>query len=165
MTLIVSKPQSHFEPAPEGLYQAVCVDVVDKGPVETSFGVKDMVEIRWQLDEKNSKGYRYEVRSRYSKSLGQKARLRQMLEVWRSKKFTPEELQGFDLEKLIGVNCQVQIQHAPAPEGDVYANVTAVVPAPRGGVPIQAENYTREKDRAQSGQTVKPEPGEDDVPF
>ena len=40
-----------------------------------------------------------------------------MLEVWRNKKFTPDELDGFDLEKLVGAPCQIQVAQEQGDEG------------------------------------------------
>ena len=40
------------------------------------------------------------ISATYTLSLGERSNLRKMLESWRSRAFTPEELQGFDLEKV-----------------------------------------------------------------
>ena len=46
-----------------------------------------------------------------SNTLGKKATLRKLLEGWRGKAFTDEELKdGFDLSKLVGLGCQLVIQ-------------------------------------------------------
>ena len=41
--------------------------------------------------------------------MSEKANLRKDLEGWRGKSFTESELEGFDLEKLIGSNCMLNI--------------------------------------------------------
>jgi len=41
------------------------------------------------------------ISKRYTMSLGEQSTLRKDLESWRGKKFTPEELQGFDLNACI----------------------------------------------------------------
>lgn len=166
MAITVCEPKSNFNPAPEGLFTAVCVDVVDMGEMETQWGMKRKIQIRWQLDEKDpDTGRPFMIAARYTASLSEKATLRHILETWRSKKFTPEELQGFDLEKLIGVNCQIQIVHNPGDQGRVYANVLAVVPAAKGAEKIRPVDYVREKDRAKNGNAPAPEVDNGDVPF
>lgn len=148
MAIIAKEPESKYTPAPEGLWQAVCVDVVDLGIVSTAWGDKHKVEIRWQLDEVNKEtDKRFEIRNRYTLSLSDKANLRKHLEMWRGRKFTPEELKGFDLEKLIGANCQLQIIHNLSDEGKTYANVQAIVPVSKKVPKIAPLDYVREKDR------------------
>lgn len=142
MPIIAKDNRREFNPAPEGLHQAVCVEVIDVGIVETQWGDKDKVDIRWQLDKEDAETQkRYTVVRRYTKSLNEKAHLRQHLEAWRGKKFTREELEGFDLERLKGVNCQLQIVHTITDNGRVFANVQAIVPLGRGMEPISPEIY------------------------
>jgi hypothetical protein len=122
-----------FTPAPEGLQSAVCCDVLDLGVQQTPWGDSHKVEIRWQLEDRDPKsGKPFMVVQRYTLSLHEKSRLRPMLEAWRGQKFRAEELEGFDLERLIGVNCQIQIIHNIKDGGEVYANVQAVVPPAKG---------------------------------
>jgi len=165
--IIVREPESKFTPAPEGLWPGVCVDVIERPQQQTPYGVKDKIEVRWQIDEANpDTGKRFEVRAWFTASLNEKAKLRQTLETWRAKKFTADELRGFDVEKLIGVNCQIQIVHNQGDEGKVYANVQAVVPAPRGAVRLSPLDYTRDCDRATAGHAPANDHADDDnAPF
>jgi hypothetical protein len=149
MPIIAKDNRREFTPAPEGLHQAVCVDVTDLGLQATQWGEKQKVEIRWQLEEKDEEtGKRFLIMSRYTNSLNEKATLRQHLEAWRGRRFTQEELEGFDLEKLLGVNCQLQVIHNIVGEGRVYANVQAIVPIGKGMTKIRPEDYVRVVDRA-----------------
>jgi hypothetical protein len=172
--MLLKDNRTEFTPAPEGLHHAVAVDVVDLGLVQSQFGTKPMLKIVWQLDAENpTNGKRFMVSQRFTQSLHKKSKLRPMLEAWRGKKFTDDELKGFDPEVLVGANCQVQVVHNIGDEGTTYANVQAVVPAPRGAVKMRPENYVRIKDRVEddehngNGHGVSPAPavGEDDVPF
>lgn len=151
MALVVREPESTFTPAPEGLHVAACCDVVDLGLVDGSFGPKHSIELHWQLEEENSGGDRFVVRRRYTASLGEKATLRKDLETWRGKKFTPEELKGFDLEKLIGVGCQVQVVHRLTDQGRTFANVQAVIPLGKGQKNPGVADYVRAQDRPSEG--------------
>ena len=150
MPLIVKDNKKEYTPAPEGLWPAVCCDVIDLGIQKTMYGEQVKIEIRWQLEGIDPKTkFPYMVTQRYTPSLHEKSKLRPMLEAWRGKRFTPDELKGFDIEKLIGVNCQIQVLHNIANEGQVYANVQAVIP-PAKGTPKLAVNkdYIRVAERA-----------------
>jgi hypothetical protein len=165
MSIVVKHDSKVWTPPPEGLHPAVCCDVVDLGPMDTPWGRKEKVRIRWQLEDINpDTGKRFDVSGLYTKSLSPKANLRSMLETWRAKRFSDQELQGFDLEKLLGVNAQVQVIHKPGDEGQVYANVQAVVPPAKGMVKLTVVDYVREQDRATVGHAPKPE-DDDDIPF
>lgn len=145
MPIYAKKKESEYTVAPEGLWPAVCCDVVDLGIVQGAFGPQEKIEIRWQLEEVDEKtGRRFLIVQRYTPSLHEKSRLRPMLEAWRGKKFTAEEERQFDIEKLLGANCQLQIIHNVKDEGRVYANVQAVVPMPRNAAKIRiSEDYVR----------------------
>lgn len=148
MALIAKAPESTYVACPEGLHHAVCVDVVDLGIVSSTFGDKHKVRIVWQIEEENTETRRrFEARKQYNLSLHEKATLRKDLESWRGRKFTLDELKGFDLEKLIGVNGQIQVVQDLAEDGSIWANVQAVVPAPRQVSRIVPLDYTRVKDR------------------
>lgn len=151
MPIIASQPASNFTPCPEGLHQAVCVDVVDLGLKSGAFGEKHKVELRWQTETEHEDTHRrFLLRKWYTLSLHEKANLRKDLEAWRGRKFTEAELQGFDLEKLINVNCQLQVIHNITDDGKVYDNVQAIVAHNNKLPKIASQDYTREQDRAKA---------------
>ena len=166
-----------YETAPQGLHNAVCVDVVDLGIVDTPFGPADQIKIVWQLEEENKKGYRFLVSKRYNPSKSPKSNLRKMLEAWRLKPFTKEEMNEFDIEKLIGVNCQITIGHKVTDDA-TYANVLAVTAQARGTNKLFPSDYTREIERPgyvppnsigttqyHEEQPMEDEITDDDIPF
>ncbi|MCL1855872.1 MAG: hypothetical protein FWF86_09075, partial [Clostridia bacterium] len=57
--------------------------------------------------------------------------LRKMLQSWRGAAFTAEELQGFDLKKLLGAGCQLQLIHKTNERG-VFAVVENIMALPKG---------------------------------
>lgn len=143
MALIIKENEAHFEPAPPGLHSAVCVDVVDLGLVDGKFGPKRKLKLIWQTKARNKQGERFQIRASYTQSLAEGANLRRDLESWRGRSFTPEERKAFDVERLIGVNCQINVKHNVSKEGRTYANATAVLPAAKGEK-LEPENYQRE---------------------
>jgi len=62
----------------------------------------------------------------------EKATLRKFIEGWRGAKFKDEELAEFDIAKLIGRACMVQVSHRRANNGNTYADVIAVTSLPKG---------------------------------
>lgn len=177
---IIAKAGGDFTPAPEGTWQGVCVDVVDKGMVTSEkYGkTRHMIQVRWVLDAEppleNGKPH-MAVRS-FGLTLGEKSNLRPFLEAWRGKKFTEDELAGFDIEKLIGANGQIQILHTRA-NGTTYGNVHVIMPLGKGMAKMEApRDYVRECDRegykapempgANGDSEPEPyQPVEEDIPF
>jgi hypothetical protein len=140
-----------FTPAPAGTHLAVCCDVVDMGLIYSEQYGKTQHKIRvcWNINERMDDGRLFMVSKRYTASLHEKARLRQDLEAWRGSAFSSKELDGFDLEKLIGVPCYVSILHRPASNDPtkIFANVMAVMKAPKGQLMEVDPDYVRFKDR------------------
>ena len=167
-----------FTPAPAGVHQAVCVDVVDLGVLETTWQgqtkKQHKVNVAWQINEDRDDGKPYLVFKRYTASLHEKAALRKDLESWRGRKFTREEEMGFDVEKLVGANCLLNITHNDV--GDrTYANVVSIMPLAKGMPLIQPRDYVRKVDRQPEDNTPISEPArdmdepppmtDDDIPF
>jgi len=69
------------------------------------------------------------VSKRYTLSLDEKATLRKDLEAWRGKAFTQEELDGFNLEVLLGKCCMVSVTHSTY-DGKEYANIAGISQVP-----------------------------------
>jgi hypothetical protein len=124
-----------FTPAPEGVHQAVAVDVIDQGMKPNPFkpgSQQHKIDIAWQISERRDDGKPYLVYKRYTLSLNEKATLRHDLESWRGKPFTRDEELGFDVESIIGANCLVNIQHKQSSDGSkTFANVISVMPLPK----------------------------------
>jgi hypothetical protein len=158
---IIAKAGGNFQPAPEGTHAAVCVDVVDLGIVDTPFGKRHKIVIVWQIDETMENGKPYLVQRQYTCILTEKATLRRDLESWRGSPFNPTELEGFDVEKLIGVACLINVIHEQR-NGTTYANVASVMRLPKNMTAPVTRDYTRRKDRPQA-QTA--EITDDDIPF
>ena len=158
MPIIATAEQGFdFTPASEGIHRAVCCDVVDLGMKEMTFKgetkKRHRVTIYWQIDEERDDGSPHEMRQEYTLSLYDRAQLRGMIELWRGRKFSPEELESFDLETLIGKPCQIQIMHNVDSRGRTWANVKGVFASPKGSPPLEiSEGYLRHADRPDRNQ-------------
>jgi hypothetical protein len=132
MSLTVkSSGNGDFEITPEGTYVGRCIKVIDMGTQTTTgqFGTKSQkkVMISWELlddDIKMQDGRPFAASQFYKASLHEKAQLRKDLEAWRGKKFTEQELEGFDLNNVLGTYCMLQVVHSS--DGQ-YANVNAIM--------------------------------------
>jgi hypothetical protein len=74
----------------------------------------------------------------YTASLSEKAILRQHLEAWRGKPFTPEELEGFELDVLLGKPVMISVLHRES-NGKTYANISSLSRLPKGMEAPKAE--------------------------
>lgn len=148
--MIIAKDSSESKfpklPLPEaGTTQAVCCGVWDLGLQKTSYNgsekIKHQVVIAWEVAEKINcpeseyHGKPYMLSKTYTVSLYEGANLRKDLESWRGTPFTETEVsEGFDVEKLYGINCLVGIAHEQdrSGNGKTYANITAILPMVKG---------------------------------
>jgi hypothetical protein len=149
MPIMVRDNKKAFTPAPEGLHQAVCVDVVDLGLVEGPWGAKPTVEIRWELDLTHEEtGRPFLVSKRYTLTLNEKGNLRPMLEAWRGRKFTQQESRGLRSRAAPRRELPAPARACPDRPGGLFANVQAVVPLGRGMTKLRpSEDYVRVCDR------------------
>lgn len=173
MPVYVSKPKGDFEPCPPGLHQGVCVDVVDLGLVDSTFNAKTkkqhMVRIVWQIGEDRADGKPFMISRRYKASLHEKASLRKDLESWRGRPFADAELDRFDLEALLGANCQLNVIHEKGQDGNSYDRVQSIVPLGKGMGKLAPRDYVRVKDRDDyvppPNEPDEHEVTDDDIPF
>lgn len=155
-----------YELHPDGLYPAVCVDVIDMGLVETKFGKKAQVRLVFQTPLDREDGDPFLLAVTDTASLNEKANLRHHLESWRGKAFTEAELERFDVENVLGKQCQIQVMHNQGSRGGTFANITNILPAAKGQQPLVARNYVREIERAPDEHVYGEEPEtEEEAPF
>ena len=170
MAFIVTGGDSKtYTPAPQGVHQGVCVDVIDKGMQPNPFKpgtLQHKLDLAWQIEETRDDGKRFTLFKRYTASLHEKASLRKDLESWRGRAFTREEEMGFDVETIIGANCLINVQHKTNDAGKTYANVVAVMPLAKGMPKMVAFEYVRAKDKVElQDEPMAEQMEEDGVPF
>jgi hypothetical protein len=126
-----------FEPVAEGVHIARCIGLIDLGMQYSEKFDKTAHKalIMWELpDETYEQDGETKCRvlsKEYTMSLHEKSSLTKVLEAWRGKKFTEEELAGFDLNNILGKGCQVQIIHTKKGE-NTYSNIAAIMGMPKG---------------------------------
>ena len=138
-----AKSGSTSTPAPAGTHIARCVQVIDLGTQvdDGQFGRKIQPKLRltWELPNelhvfKEENGEEpFVVGKEYTLNLGDKSNLRKDLESWRGRPFTAEELEGFDVSKLLGAACMLNIIHKNKKDGSgVFANIAGISPMMKG---------------------------------
>lgn len=139
MGLIMTAPQGSYELLPEGIYPAVCYMVADIGEQYNKKYDKwtRKVIIGWEIQDEfvtNEAGEQQPrtIHGFYSQSTHENSQIRQMLENWRCKRFSEDEIKAFDLTKIVGLGCQIQIGHYTKDNGNTSEDVTSVVMLPKG---------------------------------
>jgi len=133
---------SSIEPVENGNHHGVCVAVIDLGTQYSELFNKSQpkVMLTWELVDfpmvdENGKpnGFRL-ISKEYTSSLHEKANLYGDLVSWRGVDFTAEELAGFNIKKVLGANCLVNVVRVTK-NSKTYANVTAVAKLPKAMTP------------------------------
>lgn len=111
---------TNYEPLPADNYPGICYQFIHIGHIVDKFNegkIKDVIQLGFEIPgerkvfKEGGQEEPYRVSQEFTNSLHKKATLRQFLEAWRGKPFTAEELQGFNLLKLIGAPCMLNIVH------------------------------------------------------
>lgn len=124
-----------YEQMSEGLHNVVITKYDDLGLQETQFGTKDRVRIVFQAqDQKDKTGEPINVFMTATKSLHSKSQLGKLLATLK----IPAGAE-FDMDDLVGIKCQVVIQHKES-DGKTYANIATVLPRTGTKAPA-AENF------------------------
>lgn len=133
-----------FKQVPSGVYVARCYSLIDLG---TQMGegqyAKEQKKIRiaFEIFGEDDDGVPLTVdidgkempltkSKTYTLSLHEKSSLRKDLASWRGADFTEEEAKGFDISKLLGVYCMVNITPNEN-NGKSYTNIASMTPLPK----------------------------------
>jgi len=134
---------------PAGNYVARCYQMIQIGTVdELVNGEKKTMHkcrIGWELPTeqkvfKEENGLQPLVISKeFTLSMHEKSNLRKVLASWRGKDFSEEEAKSFDITKLLGAPCMLNIIHKPSKDGSkIYQEIGSISPIPKGfEVPAQ----------------------------
>ena len=121
-----------------GVYPAVCSMVIDLGTQYNATYNKSAHQVRlvWEIVGEfvkiDGKDLPRQIFKDFTVSFDDRSNLRKMLQSWRGKPFTPEELQKFDLPNLLGACCLLQLIHKTSERGNAYAAVENIMALPKG---------------------------------
>jgi len=133
-----------FKRVPQGVFVARCFQLIDMGTQTQigQFGAKTAhkISVGWEIFGEDDNGEPLTVnvdgknmpltiKKSYTMSLHEKANLRKDLEAWRGRAFSEEEAKGFDISKLLGAYCMVNVTTSEN-GGKTYSNVAGLTPLP-----------------------------------
>lgn len=127
---------------PAGNYVAVCYKMLQIGTVDNTFqGVvskKPMIRIGWELSDElkvwkeGEAAKPYVIDKEYNLFMTDKSNLRKDLQSWRGAAFTDKEATDFDITKLVGAPCLLNIIHKINEAGTrTYEQIAGITPLPK----------------------------------
>ena len=143
-----NKGGDDFEIMPEDTHIAVCYGVIDLGTQRGEYKGQEKINekfmlmfetpenrVEWEGEDKPMV-----ISKEYTKSTGTKSNLYKDLTSWRGKALTPDESQDFDLTKLVGVACQLQVIHKTSAKGNKYPYINSIIKLPSNMTAPKAEH-------------------------
>lgn len=141
MAFVATKPASNYTPPPEGNFIARCYRLIDLGTQQKTYQGKITGEARkiiasWEILDQNEEGNPlvmddgkpFSISKSWFLSMHEKASLRKDLESWRGRPFTADEENSFDVSKLMGAYCMVNIINEQGEDGQTYTKIGAITP-------------------------------------
>lgn len=154
MSIIAKNTSTQKELVPAGTHIARCYQMIQIGTIMESYPgqepkPQEKVRIGWELPEERrvfneEKGEQpFVISKEFTLSMHEKANLRKSLESWRGKGFSEDEAKAFDITKLLGVPCMLNIIHKPSKDGQrTYAEIAGIMPLPKSMKCPDQENNT-----------------------
>lgn len=139
---------------PAGNYIARCYKMIHIGTVEEIIlgekKVLNKVRIGWELPTElrvfnPEKGEQpLVIDKEFTLSLHEKSSLRAVLKSWRGKDFTEDEAKSFDITKLLGVPCMINIIHKPSKKDHSrhFEEIAGITSVPKGFTVPEQVNQT-----------------------
>lgn len=154
MPILATNNGTQRELIPAGNYIGRCYQMIEIGTVtENILGeskILKKVRIGWELPTElkvfnEEKGEQPCVISKeFTLSMHEKSSLRGTLKSWRGKDFTEEEARSFDITKLLGVPCMINVIHKPgkADPSKTYQEIAGITGVPKGMIVPEQINKT-----------------------
>jgi hypothetical protein len=149
MALTISESQKMERKLPEaGATVGVLYSLVDLGHQKTNWDNQEKwtpkVRLTFELPDQTDE-FEVEEKGKVTKvskpmvvsieqtrSLGEKASLRKLLEQWRGQTFTSKELQAFSLKNLLGKPAMLTLIHKTSQQGRQYCAIAGASKLPKG---------------------------------
>ncbi len=147
MAFIATKPPSTFAPPPAGNHIARCYRLIDLGHQPKEYQGQSKGEARkimatFELlgEDRMDDGRPFTLSRSWFLSMHEKSSMRRDLESWRGRAFTPVEEDGFDVSKLLGAYCLLNVAEETGSDGKVRTNIKAITPMLKGMQKPEAVN-------------------------
>ena len=143
MNMNTQNENQQAEPKPVTV-NAVCVDVIDLGIVETPWGHKPQVKFVFESDQRSLFGEQRILVRTFNKSTYKKSALRQFVKSWCDRDLAEEANCGtMDLHNLIGQQARLKTLLTPTQRGGWFDQIVAI--RKPGKVQLQPSgNYQRQ---------------------
>lgn len=137
--IIITNKQKEFQAVETGLYDAICIKQVDLGTQKSEFkGVKSQkrkVRLVWELPTTLMEDNKPFIISKYyTMCLYGDSSLKKDLQNWRGRAFTKDEINRFDLSKVLGVPCKLMVSNEIGDNDKKFTKITAISPNPKFSV-------------------------------
>jgi len=154
MSIIASNSAQQRELIPAGNYIARCYQMIHIGTVQElimgEVKTVNKVRIGWELPEerrvfKTENGEQpFVISKEFTLSMHEKSNLRKTLASWRGKDFSEDEVKSFDITKLLGVPCMLNVIHKQGKRdpSKSYEEIAGVSPLPKSVKCPAQENPT-----------------------
>lgn len=140
MAIILKRKETELPP--KGTFPARCYQMIHIGTIKEKFKGEEKlcnkVRIGFELPTEQkifdeTKGEQpFVISQEYTLSMGQKSKLKALLESWRGESFSKEEMKGFDITEMIGEPCLISISHKESESGSMYAQITSITQPMKG---------------------------------
>lgn len=138
---ILKQSESTFEPVPPGTHPARCYAMISLGtqlPNNPQFkpSFKVVLQFEFPNEQIEINGERKPMMtgqflSAYLGSVKKPSKTNEFLTAWRGRPFTEQELSGFDLSKVVGAPCLLNIVHEER-NGKTREKIASISPLPKG---------------------------------
>jgi hypothetical protein len=139
---ILIDDSNEYTPASEGTHIVVLCDA-EETTLDTKDGPKPGLRLTFQLTELTPSGRRQTASCLCNRTINPKSKLHGIITALVGDNFP----KPFDVETLIGSSGLGRVERRTGKDGNVYANVVAVMRLPRDVKPITVKDYVRRKDR------------------
>lgn len=145
MLTVSAKPTSSTPPLEAGSYIARCVQIIDLGEQmnELAGKLQRQVMLMFEIPSErvviDGADKPRMMSATYTASLSDKAKLRGVLESWRGKQFTDEELACFDLHNVLNVPCLLSVVEKTSKTGNKYSSIGSISRVMKGVTVSPAE--------------------------
>lgn len=137
MGIIAKESGTPRELLPTGNVQGVCHGVIDLGHRKSQYGTKHEIVVLFEVpslryEDENKVDRPRGINKFYNLTLHVDSNLGKDLTSWRGKAFTEQEKEGFDITKLIGANCLLNIGHKQKKDKTMKDEIASITPLMAG---------------------------------
>jgi len=138
--LIVRRGEDDFEDLPLGNRDAILANYFDIGIHEYEGRQAHRVVLLFELADRRSDGKRFLLSKEFTACLNRQAFLYLFLVDWRGVDFTPAELKGFEMNRLLGKPATLRLGHQVNEKTSrAYTEIDAIFRALRSAEPMKVE--------------------------